>query len=226
MKGTLINSAAVLVGSGLGLMLKKGIPPRFQQTLMQGLGLAVILIGLQMALKTQNVLIVIISLTVGAVIGELLCIGAWLERIGDWVTARFSTVSGNAGQGFISASLVYCVGAMAIVGAIQEGLTGDATTLYVKSMLDGVTSVVFASTMGAGVTLSAITVLVYQGGITILASWFSTIISEALINEITAVGGILIVGIACSMLEIKKVNVANLLPAIPVAALITLLWPA
>jgi len=225
MKGTLVNSAAVIVGSGLGLALKKGMPVRFQQTLMQGLGLAVILIGLQMAFKTQNILIVILSLTIGAVIGELLRIGVWLDRIGDWVTARFSTAGGNAGQGFISASLVFCVGAMALVGAIQEGLTGDATTLYAKAMLDGVTSIVFASTMGAGVALSAITVLVYQGVVTILAGWFSTIISEALIKEITAVGGVLIVGIACSMLEIKKINVANLLPAIPVAALITLLWP-
>ncbi|MDR3589265.1 MAG: DUF554 domain-containing protein [Negativicutes bacterium] len=226
MKGTLVNAAAVLAGSGLGLLLKKEIPARFQKTLMQGLGLAVILIGLQMAMKTQNILIVIFSLTLGALIGEALNLGAWLDRIGGWVTDRFSTAGGNAGQGFISASLVFCVGAMSIVGAIQDGLTGDATTLYAKSMLDGITSVVFASAMGAGVALSAVMVLVYQGLITFLAGWFSTIISDALVKEITAVGGILIVGIACSMLEIKKINVANLLPAIPVAAIITLLWPA
>jgi uncharacterized protein len=226
MKGTLVNSVAVLAGSGLGLLLKREIPARFQQILQQGLGLAVILIGLQMALKTQNILIVIFSMTIGALLGEFFQIGARLDRVGDWVTARFSTVSGNAGQGFISASLVFCVGAMSLVGAMQEGLTGDATTLYAKSLLDGVTSVVFASAMGAGVALSAITVLIYQGVITFLAGWFSTIISDALIKEITAVGGILIVGIACSMLEIKKINVANLLPAIPVAAILTLLWPA
>lgn len=226
MKGTLVNSAAVMIGSGLGLMLKKGIPLRLQQTLMQGLGLAVILIGLQMAFKTQNILIVIFSLTLGGVIGELLRIDAMLDRVGNWVTRKFSTESGNAGQGFISASLVFCVGAMAVVGAVQEGLTGDATTLYAKSMLDGVTSIVFASTMGAGVALSAATVLVYQGGLTLLTGIFGSMINDALIKEITAVGGILIVGIACSMLEIKKINVANLLPAIPVAAIITLMWPA
>lgn len=225
MKGTLVNAAAVATGAGVGLLLKRGIPVRYQQTLMQGLGLSVSLIGLQMAFKTQNILVVIFSMVAGAIIGEALDIEGRLNRVGNWVTAKVDS-GGNAGQGFITASLVYCVGAMAIVGSIQEGLTGDATTLYAKSMLDGVSSVVFASTMGIGVALSAVSILIYQGLITIMAGWFGAIINDALIKEVTAVGGLLIVGIGLTMLEIKKINVANLLPAVPVAALIASVWPA
>lgn len=222
MKGTVVNSVAVMLGSGLGLLLKRGIPVKYHLTVLQGLGMSVLLIGLQMAFKTQNILIVIVSLVLGAAIGEALQIEDWLNRLGNWVTARFSSKGGNIGQGFVSASLIYCVGAMAVVGSIQDGLTGDATTLYAKSMLDGVMSVVLASTMGAGVALSAISIFLYQGLITVLAGWFSSIISEGLIKEVTAVGGVLIVGIALSILEIRKINVANLLPAVPVAVLIAI----
>jgi uncharacterized membrane protein YqgA involved in biofilm formation len=179
-----------------------------------------------MAFKTQNILIVIISLVIGGVIGERVKLEARLDGFGDWISNRFGNGSDNLGQGFISASLLFCVGAMAVVGSIQDGLTGDATTLYVKSILDGVMSVVLASTLGAGVGLSAITILAYQGLITIIAGLFGAIFNELLIKEVTAVGGLLIVGIALSMMEIKKINVANLLPAVPVAALLALLWSA
>lgn len=226
MKGTIVNAAAVLIGSVGGLVLKKGIPTKFQQTIMQGLGLAVGLIGLQMAFKTQNILIVIISLIIGALIGEAIDIDKWLSRIGDWLTTKMGSQHGNAGQGFVTASLVYCVGAMAVVGSIQDGLTGDASTLYAKSMLDGISSVIFASTMGIGVALSSISILLYQGTITLLAGVFSAILSDSVIKEMTAVGGLLIVGISMLMLEIKPVKVANLLPAIPIAALVAVLWPA
>jgi uncharacterized membrane protein YqgA involved in biofilm formation len=226
LKGTIVNAATVALGSAVGVFLKRGIPAAYQKTLMQGLGLAVMLIGLQMAFKTQNILIVIFSLVIGAVIGEALHIDAYLNKVGDWVTAKVGGKNGNAGEGFITASLVFCVGAMAVVGSIQEGLTGDASTLYAKATLDGVTSAVFASTMGPGVALSAVSIFVYQGLITVMAGWFSSFFGDALIKELTSVGGLLIVGIALSMLEIKKVNVANLLPAIPVAAIIALLWTA
>jgi len=224
MIGTVVNAGAVICGTGLGVLLKKGIPQEYQQTIMQGMGLSILLIGLQMAFKTNNILIVIFSMVFGAVIGEALTIERRLNNLGKWVTARLSSSGDDVGKGFISASLVYCVGAMAVVGSIQEGMSGDSSTLYAKSILDGVTAVVFASTMGIGVGLSAISILLYQGTITMLAGWFSTIFHAAMINEITAVGGLLIMGIALTMLEIRKINVANLLPAIPVAALIALLW--
>lgn len=224
MKGTLINAAAIAGGSLFGLWIKQGIPEKYQQTVMQGLGLTTLLIGVQMAFKTQNILIVILSLVIGALMGEWLAIDKRLQTFGDWLTNRLGSRFGNAGDGFITASLVYCVGAMAIVGPIQEGMTGDAATLYAKAMLDGVAAVVFASTMGIGVALSAISVLLYQGSITLLSGQVSSLFSEAVVREMTAVGGTLILAIALLILEIKKMNVANLLPAIPAAAIITLIW--
>lgn len=226
MKGTLVNAAAVLAGSGIGLFFRKGIPPRFQQTVMQGIALTVFLIGLQMALKAQNIVVVILSIVLGGIIGEILKIDWHLDRLGEWLNGRLGREYGNVGQGFITASLLFCVGAMAIVGSLQDGLTGDATTLYAKSTLDAISSIVFASSMGIGVALSSIVILIYQGGITMLAGLFSTILSTAVVTEMTAVGGLLIVGISLMILEIKSVKVANLLPAIPMAAVLTILWPA
>ena len=224
MKGTLVNSLGILSGSVIGLLFKKNVPIKYQQTVMQGLALSVGLIGLQMALKTQNILITIISIVVGALIGELMDIDRCLNRIGDWLTMRMGKKYGSVGEGFVTGSLVFCVGGMAIVGAIQDGLAGDASTLYAKAMLDTVASVVFASGMGIGVALSSISVLLYQGTITLLAGSLSNFISDAMIREMTAVGGLLIVGISLLILEIKTIKVANLLPAVPIAAIIVLLW--
>lgn len=224
MKGTLVNAAAILSGSVVGLLLKRGMPERYQHTIMQGLALAVGVIGLQMAFKTQNMLIVILSIVIGAIIGEALNIDDLLTKLGNWLTAKLGSQYGNVGEGFVTASLVYCVGAMAVVGSIQDGLTGDASTLYAKSMLDGVSAVVFASTLGIGVALSSVSVIAYQGTITLLAGAFSTLLTEQIITELTAVGGVLIIGISILMLDVKKIKVANLLPAIPAAVVITALW--
>ncbi len=225
MKGTLVNSVAVLSGSIVGLLLKQRLSTKYQNTLMQGLALAVGLIGLQMALKTQNILIMILSVVIGGIIGEFIAIDNWLAKLGEWLTLRISNKYGSVGEGFITGSLVFCVGAMAIVGSIQEGLTGDASTLYVKSMLDAVASAVFASGMGIGVALASISILLYQGTITLLASSLSSIIADGMITEMSAVGGLLILGISLLMLEIKPIKVANLLPAIPLAAIISYIWP-
>lgn len=224
MKGTLVNVAGIIGGSIIGLLLKKNIPVKYQQTVMHGLALSVGIIGLQMAFKTQNILIVIISMVIGGLVGEFLDIDKRLIQLGDQLTRCMGSKYGDAGQGFITGSLVFCVGAMAIVGSIQDGLTGDASTLYAKAMLDTVASVVFASGMGIGVALSSIPVLIYQGSITLLASNLSGVISEEMIKEMTAVGGVLIVGISLLMLEIKTIKVANLLPAVPIAAISVLLW--
>jgi len=224
MKGTLVNAAGILGGSLIGLLFKKNIPVRYQQTVTHGLALAVGLIGLQMALKTQNILIVIISMVIGGLVGEFMDIDRCLNKVGEWLTVRMGSKYGKAGEGFITGTLVFCVGAMAIVGSIQDGLTGDASTLYAKAMLDTVFSVVFASGMGIGVALSSFSVFVYQGLITLLASSLSSFISDVIIREMTAVGGLLIIGISLLMLEIKVIKVANLLPAVPVAAVIAFLW--
>lgn len=224
MRGTLVNVVGILGGSLIGLLFKKNIPDKYQQTVKHGLGLATGLIGLQMALKTQNILIVIISIVIGGFIGEFMDIDKCLTSVGDWLTVNIGNKYGRVGEGFITGSLLFCVGAMAIVGSIQDGLTGDANTLYAKAMLDTIFSVVFASGMGIGVALSSVSVLIYQGIITVLASSLSAFISDVMIREMTAVGGLLIIGIGLLILEIKIIKVANLLPAVPVAAVIVLLW--
>ena len=224
MKGTLVNVAAIVGGSVIGMMLKRGFPERYQKIVLQGLGLTTTIIGIQMALKTQNILILIFSLVIGAVIGEKVAIERRLKSFGEWLTSRLGTKYGNAGEGFIVASLLYCVGAMAVIGSIQEGMTGDASILYAKSVLDGVSAIIFGSTLGIGVALSSISILIYQGTITLLAAQASGIFSEGVIREMTAAGGTLILAIGLMILEIKRLNVANFLPAIPAAALISLLW--
>lgn len=221
MKGTMVNALAVLAGAGAGQALKRGIPERYQQTIMQGLGLSVTLIGLQMALKAQNILVVIISMAAGAVAGELLDIDNRLQQFSQRLSGHLGDKHGNVADGFMTASLVFCVGAMAVVGAVQEGLTGDTTTLYAKSMLDAITATVLASGLGLGVALSSISIIFYQGTITLLAGFFSSLLSDTAIKELTAVGGLLIIGIGLMMLDIKKIKVANLLPAIPAAIAIT-----
>jgi hypothetical protein len=225
LKGTIVNAVVVLGGSLCGILLKKGIPDRYQKTVMSGLALSVGLIGVQMASKTQNILLVIMSMVIGAIVGEAVDIDGVLAKLGNWLSGRMGSKHGNVGEGFVTASLVYCVGSMAVVGSIQDGLTGDATTLYAKSMLDGISSVVFASSMGIGVAFSSISIILYQGTITLLASAFSTVLSESIVREMTAVGGLLILGISLMMLEIKLIKVANLLPAIPIAAVMALFWP-
>ncbi len=225
MKGTIVNTAAILVGSGIGLILKNGISSKYQQTVMQGLSFAVGIVGIQMALKTQNILAVIVSLVIGGIVGEWLGIQSKLDGLGNQIEKHFKGTYGKISEGFITASLVYCIGAMAIVGSIQDGISGDASTLYAKSMLDGISAVIFTAGMGIGVALSSIPVLLYQGTITILAQYFSTLLSSDVIREMTAVGGILIVGISIILLEIKTIKIANLLPSILIIILIVKVWP-
>lgn len=223
MTGTLVNVAAICAGSLVGTFLTKGIPENIKRTLTQGLGLAVILLGLQMAFKTENVLIVISSLAVGGIIGELARIEERLDNLGLWIeekTTKGARGSGeqNVARAFVMASIVFCVGAMAVMGSIEDGLTGQPKILFAKSMLDGIASVIFASTMGIGVIFSSIPVLIYQGGITVAASAASTYLSDRVIAELTATGGLLILGIGLNILELAKIRVGNLLPAIFFAA--------
>lgn len=220
MKGTIANTAAVVLGTSLGLLLQKGIPERFKTTIMQGLSLAIFLIGVQMALTTGNILIVIGSLVIGGLIGEVLKLDRMLEKLGQRFEKRLSTSTGSISKGFVTSSLVYCVGSMAVVGAIQDGLTGNAEVLYAKAMLDGIASVVFSSTLGFGVMLSAISVFIYQGTITLLASYAGTLMTPVAIAEMTATGGLLIVAIAANMLEVAAIKVVNLLPAVFVSILL------
>jgi uncharacterized membrane protein YqgA involved in biofilm formation len=215
MLGTIVNALAIIVGGLIGLLFGKGIAEKYKQTILQGVALSVILIGWKSALATDQLLIVIISMVAGATIGEGLNIEGRLERLGQWLEARVSAGPGSSlARGFVTASLVFCVGSMAIVGALESGLTGNHQTLFAKSILDGVISIVFASTMGAGVLFSSAAVFLYQGLITLAAVFLKPLLAAATVAQMTAVGGLLIVAIGLNMLGMVKIRVGNLLPAI------------
>lgn len=217
MIGTLINTVAILAGTALGLILRKGIPDRLRDTVVQGQGLCVILIGISGALKTADTLGMIICTVIGGLIGAGVNIEKRLEDLGAFLERKVSGGKGESGsiaKGFVTASLVFCVGAMAIVGAMDSGLRGDHSTLIAKSALDGIFAIFFTSSLGIGVGLSAFAVLVYQGAIALLAMWIEPLLTQPIINEMAAVGGLLITGIGLNMIYDKHIAVGNLLPAI------------
>ncbi|HHU62854.1 MAG TPA: DUF554 domain-containing protein [Clostridiales bacterium] len=214
MWGTIVNSIAIIAGSLLGLLIKGGIGERYRKLITQGLGLAICVLGIMDAIKTNNIILVIVSLMIGAIIGERIGIDYRISGLGEWIQSKIGKKDSRFSHGFITATLVYCVGAMAIMGSLESGLYDNHRILYVKSALDGVTSIVLASTMGIGVIFSAASVFIYQGLITLGAALLKSYLNETVVTEMSAVGGILILAIGVSMLEIKKIKVANLLPAV------------
>jgi len=226
--GTVVNTLAILAGGCVGLVLRKGLPEKWQNTVMHGIALCVGVIGMQMALKTQNIMIVIASMVKGGKIGEAFDIEDRLNTFGNWVGSKIIRNKQNSddkaitaiGEGFVAASLVFCVGAMAIVGSLQDGLTGNHTTLYAKATLDGIAAIIFTVNMGVGVLLSAFSVAIYQGSITALAGFLGPYMSQTVTAEVTATGGLLIVAISINMLKIAQIRLGNLLPAIIIAGLI------
>jgi len=215
MIGTLVNAGAIAAGSVIGLLLQRGIKDRYKTTIMQAISLSVILIGVRSALNATDLLGVIVCLAVGSLIGETVQIENGLEALGDYVEKRFSrSVDGGFSKGFVTASLVFCVGSMAIVGSLESGLAGNHETLFAKALLDGITSVVFASTFGAGVIFSAVPVLIYQGAITSGASLLKPFLTAGVIAQMSGIGGILIGAIGINMLELTRIKIGNMLPAI------------
>ena len=216
MIGTLINAAAVVIGSLLGLLFGKKITEDMRRVLQLGVGLCVILIGLQSALETTNVMLVIIAVVLGGIAGSLLKIEKRLDHMGSRLQNKFAKSGSRVGEGFVTATLIFCVGAMAVTGALDSGLRGDHSTLVAKSVLDGVTSMILSSTMGWGVILSAAAVLIYQGSIALMASVIAPLLTNArIITEMSAVGGVLIMGIGLNMIGTKEhIPVGDLLPAI------------
>jgi uncharacterized membrane protein YqgA involved in biofilm formation len=218
--GTAANVTAIVVGTLLGLVLRRRLPLRITSLSTQGLGLVTALIGAQMMISTQNVLIVLVSIVAGGVVGELIRIEDRLDAFGVRIEKRFSRRPGTFAKAFVTSSLLYCIGPIAIIGALQDGLRGDYSILLTKSGLDGVASVAFASTLGIGVLFSALPVLAYQGSITIAASLLEPYLTTTVVNEMTATGGLLILGIALNILQVAKIKVGNMLPAILVAAIL------
>ncbi len=224
MLGTLVNTLAIVLGTVVGLLLRKKLSSKVQQTVMTGLGMCVVVMGIADGIQTQQMILVLTAVVLGGIVGALLNIENTLENVGNKIEkALLKKKDGKEenliAKGFITATLVYCVGAMGILGAIESGTQGNHNTLFAKAMLDGTSAVFFASALGPGTGLAAIVVFFYQGGITLLAKWIAPFMSEGIIRELSAVGGILILGIGINLLEIKKVSVANLLPAllIPIA---------
>lgn len=214
MLGTVVNSITIILGSIFGFIIKRGIKDEYKKTIMDGVGLAVIVIGLMGAIKTENTILAIISIVLGSLFGEILGIERKLNSLGDTMEERFGKGDSNFSKGFVTASLVYCVGAMAIVGSLESGLLGDHTTLLAKSILDGISSIIFSSTLGIGVAFSAVAVFIYQGLITLLATYIKDLLTPEVILEMSAVGGILIMAIGINIVELKRIRVGNMLPAI------------
>jgi uncharacterized membrane protein YqgA involved in biofilm formation len=225
MIGTIVNTGAIIVGSTAGLLLKKGIPERFSDTIKKTLGLATLVLGIAgvMAgmlksgkdgvISSQNQLFIILCLVIGAVIGEIINIDKWFNAFGDLLQRLFWKRQNNFSMGFITASLIYCVGAMAILGSLQDGLSNDPTILFEKSILDGIMSVLLASTFGVGVLLSAGTVLLYQGTFTLFAVVIKPYVSTDVLTQMSMVGSALIICIGLNLLETTKIKTANLIPA-------------
>lgn len=243
MLGTIVNAGAIIIGGAIGLLLKKGLPKKMADTLMIGLGLCTLYIGISGCLEGENTLVLIVSMVVGTILGEAIDLDDKINKLGNFLEKKFggkkkdvtgvteedasggrntesrtAAVSQNRkvslAEGFVTSSLLFCVGAMAIVGSLQSGLTGNHETLYAKSVLDFVAAIIFASTLGAGVMLSASLLFLYQGSITLLAQFIEPLLTDPVIAEMNCVGNVIIIGLAMNMLGISKFKVMNFVPAI------------
>jgi uncharacterized membrane protein YqgA involved in biofilm formation len=223
--GSIVNALAVIIGSLIGLKFGSLVSPKIKTAIFQVIGLFTLVLGLKMALATQEFLLLLICLVLGAIIGEALSIDKSLTSLGDFLKDKLKSKNPNFTEGLLTAFLLYCVGSMTFVGAIEEGINQDTTLLFTKSLLDGITSILLASTFGIGVLVSAIPLLVFQTILTWGALFFEPYLSTEIINEISAVGGVLIIALSLNILELKKIKVSNLLPALFLIIPIYLLIP-
>jgi uncharacterized membrane protein YqgA involved in biofilm formation len=218
--GTIINALAIIIGGALGLLFRKGFPERIAQTTLQVLGLFTLVVGVGMAIQGQELIMVLISLALGAAVGEWLDIEGRLDRFGSWLEKRLNLTEKSPAKGFIYASLLFCVGSMAIVGSITDGLKGDPSILVTKAMMDGIISIPFAASMGFGVLGSAVPILIYQGSLTLLASKVQSFFTPIMVRELTSVGGVIVIGIGVNILGLQKIRVGNFIPALVFIVLI------
>lgn len=214
--GAIVNSAVVLIGSLFGLIIGQRLSVKLNKALMQGIGLVVLTIGISGAIKGEQALVMILSIVLGTLIGESIDID---HRVSEWVqklSRRFqkNDDSSQLAQGFLSATMMYCIGSMAIVGSLESGLLGDHTTLYTKSVIDGITSILLSSSLGIGVALSSLPLLLYQGSLTLFAGLLAPFLQDAIILEMTSVGSILLIGMGLNILEITEIKIMNMVPAI------------
>lgn len=220
MIGTLVNFGAVIIGSTIGLIIHRNLPKRYVKLVFQIMGLFTLVLGFKMAFEGQQLLIMIFSLILGGLLGEVLKIEDWINSLGDRVKRLTKSKSDTFSEGLITAFLLFCVGSMTIVGAIEEGMGGNPELLLIKSLMDGISSIALTVAFGIGVLFSAIPLLIFQGGLTFLASQAGEFIDPVVITEVTAVGGVILIGLGLNLLEIKKIKVVNLLPAMLIVPLL------
>jgi uncharacterized protein len=223
MLGTIVNSLTIIVGSIIGLVVKDKMNERISNTIMSGLGLCTIYIGISGSLKIENTLIMIISIALGALIGELIDIDKALSNLGIIVENKINKKGSNIpiAEAYVTSTLLFCVGAMAIIGSLESGLNNNHSTLYAKSILDGVTSIVFAASLGMGVILSAVSVFIYQGSITLAAGFLATYLNDYTIANMSAVGSLLIVGLGLNVIGVTKIKISNLLPSMLIVVILS-----
>ena len=218
MLGTVVNAAAVIIGSLIGLLVKKGIPEKVRSAVMVGVGLCTLYIGVSGMLSGENVIVAVLSILVGVIIGTLLDIDGGLERLGGAIEKKFGKKSDSSvARGFVSGSLLFCVGAMAVTGSLASGLTGDHSIIYTKSVLDFISALMLTASLGIGVGLSAVSVFVFQGAIVLLARVLAPVLNASAINEMTCVGSLMIIALGFNLIGIAKIKIANFLPAIALA---------
>lgn len=225
MVGTIVNVGTVLLGSAIGLIVRSRLPERYTKVIFQVFGLFTIFLGIKMALETQNIMIMIFSLLIGTLLGEWMNLDNGMSRFAEFIKRKAKSKNDRFSEGLITAFLVFCMGSMTVLGAIEEGLGGKPNLLLTKSLMDGFSSMALASALGFGVMFSVIPLLIYQGGLTLFAGYLSSILSEPVLAELTGVGGILMIGLGIMLLDIRKVKVMNMLPSLVVVVLLAL-WLA
>ncbi len=223
--GTLINAAAVLVGGIIGLIIHNRLPDRIAKIVFQAIGLFTLFLGITMAGKTSNFLVMVFSIVGGSIIGELLRIEARMDRLSEFVKGKARSKDTSFSEGFVTSFLLFCMGSMTILGAIEEGLGGRPNLLLAKSVLDGFSAMALSASLGIGVVFSVIPLVLYQGGITLFASSLHSVLTPKLINEVTGVGGLLLIGLGINILKIRDLTILNMLPALVIAALLACFFP-
>jgi uncharacterized protein len=224
MLGTLVNVGAVIAGSLLGLLIHNRLPGKLTKIAFQGIGLFTLFIGIKMAFNTESLLILIISMVLGSIIGELIDIDKGVNRFGDFLKSKLKSNNEKFTEGLVTSFMLWCMGSMTILGAMEEGFGSPPNLLLAKSVLDGFSSIALSASMGIGVIFAAIPLLIYQGGLTLLASLLRDVFSDAVIAEMTAVGGLLLLGMGINILEIKKLKILNMLPALIIAVILSAIF--
>jgi len=212
--GTLVNVVAIIIGGGLGILFRSHIPKRITKSFFQAIGLFTLFLGFSLSIKTENPLLLVFSLILGALVGTLLSFQERIENLGNNIQNRLKLKGGHFSEGLVTAFLMFCMGSMTILGAIEEGLGGEPNLLLIKSLMDGFSSIALAAALGVGVIFSIVPLLFYQGGLTVLVAFFGDSLSNLMVNELSAVGGILLIGLGITILDIKKIEVLNLIPAL------------